>query len=87
MPSLKAALGLILKVAVCTPSTVSVLCSVQNSGVEGGLRLRGLAREAHHGGMLQGPGVQVAGGVAALGLQVEVWAQGGSREGQGATPA
>ena len=32
VPSLKAALGLILKVAVCTPLTVSVLCS-QNSGL------------------------------------------------------
>ena len=31
--NIAAALGLILKVAVCTPSTVSVLCSVQNSGL------------------------------------------------------
>ena len=55
-------------------------------GVEGAFAF-GAHGVAHHGGNVAGcQCVQVAGGVAALGLQVEVGAQGGSREGQGATP-
>ena len=54
-------------------------------GVEGAFAFGAHGVEAHHGGNVAGcQCVQVAGGVAALGLQVEVRAQGGSREGQGA---
>ena len=53
-------------------------------GVEGTFTVGAHGVEAHHGGNVAGcQGIQVAGGVAALGLQVEVRAQGGSREGQG----
>ena len=54
-------------------------------GVEGTFAVGAHGVEAHHGGNVAGcQCVQVAGGVAALGLQVEVRAQGGSRESQGA---
>ena len=53
-------------------------------GVEGAFTVGAHGVEAHHGGNVAGcQCVQVAGGVAALGLQVEVRAQGGSRESQG----
>ena len=53
-------------------------------GVEGAFAFGAHGVEAHHGGNVAGcQCVQVAGGVAALGLQVEVRTQGGSRESQG----
>ena len=54
-------------------------------GVEGTFAFGAHGVETHDCGDVAGcQCVQVAGGVAALGLQVEVRAQGGSREGQGA---
>ena len=57
-------------------------------GVEGAFAFGAHGVEAHDSSDVAGcQSVQVAGGVAALGLQVEVGAQGGSRGGQGATLA